>query len=106
MVGEMRVKLFERPLAYYRENKVVITEDGACFVLHRRELDWPPIRDILGRIFDLGDPEVCEDVERRFSEGRMIVGYYYPRTGHVTIVFPEGKPEYVQGRIEGDLGDV
>jgi hypothetical protein len=94
------LKLFEHPLSYYFENKFVITEDRAYFVPYRRELDWPIMRDILGGIFDLCDPEVLRDVEGRFSEGRIIVGYYYPKTGHVTIIFPDEWSRYVERRIE------
>ena len=106
MVGEKRVTLLERPLTYYHENKFVITEDEAYFVPYSRELDWPPMRDILEQVFDLGDPKVYKDAQDRFSEGRIIVGYYYPRTGHAEIVFPEEKGGYVQRRIEEVFGDV
>jgi hypothetical protein len=64
------------------------------------------MRDILGAIFDLDDPEVYKDVESRFSEGRIIVGYYYPKSDHVTIIFPEEWSEYVERRIEEVFGDV
>jgi hypothetical protein len=47
MVGVVRVTLFERPLAYYFENKFVITEDRAYFVPYKREFDWPTMKDIL-----------------------------------------------------------
>jgi hypothetical protein len=93
------MKLFERPLAYYRENKFVITVDRAYFVPYRREIDWPIMRDILGQIIDLDDPAVYRDVEDRFSEGRIIVGYFYPKIGHITIIFPEKRDGYVQRRI-------
>jgi hypothetical protein len=98
------LKLFERPLAYYFENKFVITEDRAYFLPYRREIDWPIMRDILMEIFDLGDPEVYREVEGRFSEGKVIVGYYYPRTGHVTITFPKVRSEYVQARVKEVFG--
>jgi hypothetical protein len=101
-----KVKLFEQPLAYYFENKFVITEDRAYFVPYRRELDWPIMRDILMEIFDLGDPEVYRDVEGRFSEGRVIVGSYFPKTSHVTIIFPEEWSRYVQKRIKEVFGNV
>lgn len=106
MIEGERVTLFERPLAYYHENKFVITEDEAYFVPYRREIDWPIMRDILGAIFDLDDPEVYRDVEGRFSEGRIIVGYYYPKTGHITIVFPEEWIRHVERRIEEVFGGI
>jgi len=95
-----RLKLFKRPLAYYFENKFVITEDRAYFVPYRREIDWPIMRDLLMEIFDLDDPEVYKEVKDRFSEGRVILGYYYPKTGHVTIIFPEEWSKYIERRIE------
>ena len=104
MIGADRVTLFERPLTYYHENKFVITENRAYFVPYRRELDWPVMGDILGQIFDLDDPEVYRDIEVRFSEGRIIVGYYYPKTGHVTIIFPEEWGRYVERRIAEVFG--
>ena len=93
-------------MTYYDENKFVITEDRAYFVAYRREIDWPIMRDIIGTIFDLDDPEVYRDVEDRFSEGKVIVGYYYPKTRHVTIIFPEEWGGYVERRIEEVFGDV
>jgi len=94
------MRFFERPVAYYHENRFIITEDGAWFVPYGRELDWPPIADILAAIFDLDDPEVVEDLDRTFLEGRMIFGYYYPKTNSIKIDFPEVWGGYVERRIE------
>ena len=94
------MKLFEQPLRYYFENKFVITEDRAYFVPYKREFDWPNMEDILMEIFDLDDPEVYVEVGGRFSEGRVIVGYYYPKSGRITIIFPEEWSRYVERRIE------
>jgi len=98
------VKLFEQPLRYYYENKFVITEDRAYFVPYKREFDWPIMRDILMEIFDLDDPEIYKEVEGRFSEGRVIVGYYYPKTNHIRIIFPDKRHGYVQRRINEVFG--
>lgn len=98
--------MFEHPLPYYYENKFVITDDRAYFVPYRRELDWPIMRDILGEIFDLDDPEIIEEVDGRFSEGRIIVGYYYPSTKEVVIQVPLETSEYVEKRIREVFGDV
>ena len=100
------MKLFERPLAYYFENKFVITEVKAYFVPYKREFNWPLMKDILMEIFDLDDPEVYREVEGRFSEGKIIVEYYYPKTGHITIIFPKEKSGYVQRKIEEVFGNV
>ena len=100
------MKLFERPLRYYHENRFVITEDRAYFVPYRREVDWPLVRDILGEIFDLDDPEVYREVEGRFSEGEIIVGSYYPSTEGVVIEVPLETSGYVRRRIEEVFGEV
>jgi hypothetical protein len=84
----------------------VITEDRVYFVPYRREFDWPNIKDILTEIFDLDDPEVYKEVEGRFSEGRIIVGYFYPKTDHITIIFPEEKSRYAQERLKEVFGNV
>lgn len=98
------MKLFERPVAYYFENKFVLTEDRAYFVPYRRDIDWPIMRDILMEIFDLDDPEIYEEVEGRFSEGKIIVGYCYPKRNQVTVAFPEERSEYVQERLREVFG--
>ena len=95
-----RVKLFEHPLRYYFTNLFVLTEHRAYFIAYRKEFDWPSIKDILMEIFDLDDPEVYTEVEARFSDGKIIVGYYYSKTGHVTIIFPDKRSGYVQKRRE------
>jgi len=77
----------------------VITEHRAYFVPYRRELCFPPIKDILGEIFDLENPEVSREVEDRFSEGRIIVGDYFPSTKEVMVQAPLETSEYVVMRI-------
>ena len=64
------MKLFDRPVAHYHENRFVIAEDGAWFVPYRRELDWPPMADILAAVLDLG--VIAESV---------IVGSYFAPKG-------------------------
>ena len=61
------MKLSKRPVAHYRENRFVLTEDEAWFVPYRREFDWPPMADILAAVLDLG--VVAES---------FIVGSYFP----------------------------
>ena len=92
------MKFFEHPLRYYFENEFVITEDRAYFVPYRREFEWPIMRDILMEIFDLDDPEIYREIEGRFSEGRVVVGYFYPKTDHVMIIFPKQRSGYVERR--------
>jgi hypothetical protein len=73
---ERVVRLFERPVAYYHENRFVLTEDEAWFTPYRRELDWPPFEKVLDAVSDLG---VITD--------SVIVGSYFPpRTGTVGVI--------------------
>jgi hypothetical protein len=83
----------------------VITEDRAYFVPYRREIVWPNMKDILIEIFDLDDAEVYEVVEGRFSEGKVIVGSYFPSTEEMIIHTPLERSEYVQKRIKEVFGD-
>jgi hypothetical protein len=46
------------------------------------------MRDILGEIFDLEDPEVFREVRGRLAVGRIIVGDYFPKTTEVVIQVP------------------
>jgi hypothetical protein len=50
-------------------------------------------------IFDLDDPEVYAEVEGRFSEGRVIVGSYFPSNDEMIIHTPLERSEYVYKRI-------
>ena len=92
------------PITYYFCNKFVLTEDGSYFFPYRREFSFPPMRDILQEIFDLEDPEVYKEVEGRFSEGRIIVGEYFPSTKEIIIQFPKESDEYVEKRIKEVFG--
>ena len=98
------MKLFERPVAHYHENRFVITEDGAWFVPYRKELDRPVAIDILAAIFDLDDPAVHEDVDNKLSEGLIIIGSYFPSSGEVIVQVPLEPSEYTRGRI-GEVFD-
>lgn len=100
------MSLFEHPITYYFDNKFVITEDRAYFVPYRSELCFPPMRDILGEIFDLDDPEIFRDVRVRLAVGRIIVGDYFPKTTEVVIQVPLKINEYVEKRIKEVFGDV
>jgi hypothetical protein len=100
------LKLFERPVTYYHENRFVITEDGAWFVPYRRELDWPPARDILASIFDLDDPAVHECVDNMLDGGLLIIGSYFPSSGEVIVQVPLEPNEYVQKKIEEVFANV
>ena len=64
------MKLFDRPVAHYHENRFVIAEDGAWFVPYRREVDWSPMAHTLAAVLDLG--VVAES---------FIVGSYFPPRG-------------------------
>ena len=99
------LKLFERPVAYYHENRFVLTEDKAWFVPYRRELDWPPAIDILAAIFDLDDPEVHERVDSMLDSGALIIGSYFPSSGEVTVQVPLEPSEYTRSRIGEVFGD-
>ncbi len=98
------LKLFERPVAYYHENRFVLTEDKAWFVPYRRELDWPPMVDILAAIFDLDDPDVHESVDNMLDDGLMILGSYFPDSGEVIVQVPLEQSDYVEKRIEEVFG--
>ena len=100
------MKLFERPVAYYHENRFVITEDKAWFVPYRRELDWPRAIDILAAIFDLDDPAVHESVDHMLDGGSLIIGSYFPSSGEVIVQVPLELSEYTRRRIGEVFGDV
>jgi len=99
------VKLFDRPVDYYHENRFVITEDKAWFVPYRRELDWPTARDILAEIFDLDDPAVHESVDRMLDDGLIVIGSFFPSNGEVIVQVPLEPNEYTRGRIGEFFGD-
>ncbi len=100
------VRLFDEPVPYYHENRFVLTEERVYFTPYRREFDWPHVRDILGEIFNLDDPEVCGEVEGMFSDGKIIIGSYYPSTEGIVIEVPLETSGYVRRRIEEVLGGV
>jgi len=102
---ERTVKLFEKPVAYYHENRFVITEQGAWFVPYRRELDWPAASDILAEIFDLDDPDVHEDVDNMLDSGLLIIGSYFASSGEITVQVPLEPSEYTRSRTEEVFGD-
>lgn len=99
------MKLFDRPVDYYHENRFVITEDKAWFVPYRRELDWPTARDILAEIFDLDDPAVHESVDRMLDDGLIVIGSFFPSNGEVIVQVPLEPNEYTRGRIGEFFGD-
>jgi hypothetical protein len=99
------VRLFDEPVPYYHENRFVITEDKVWFVPYRRELDWPPARDILGEIFDLDDPDVHERVDNMLFDGLIVIGSYFPSSGEVIVQVPLESSEYTRSRIEEVFGD-
>ena len=99
------VKLFERPVAHYHENRFVITEDGTWFVPYRRGLDRPTARDILAAIFDLDDPAVHESVDKMLDDGLIVIGSYFPVSGEIIVQVPLEPSEYIRSRIEEVFGD-
>ncbi len=98
------MRLFDEPVAYYHENRFVLTEERVYFTPYRREFDWPLVRNILGEIFNLDDPEVCGEVEGMFSDGKMIIGSYFPSSGEIIVQVPLEPSEYVQKKIEEVFG--
>jgi hypothetical protein len=82
----------------------VITEQRAYFVPYRRELYWPPMRDILWEIFDLDDPKIYRDVRGKLAVGRIVVGDYFPKTEEIVIQVPLESTDYVQKRIDEVFG--
>jgi hypothetical protein len=99
------LKLFDRPVAHYHENRFVITEDKAWFVPYRRELDWPAAMEILAAIFDLDDPAVHESVDRMLDDGLIVIGSYFPSSGEVIVQVPLEPSEYTRERIGEVFGD-
>lgn len=95
----------ERPVAYYHENRFVITEDKAWFVPCRRELDWPTARDILAAIFDLDDPDIHESQDNMLDGGSLIIGSFFPSDGEVIVQVPLEPNGYTRGRIGEVFGD-
>lgn len=100
------LKLFERPVAYYHENRFVLTEDKAWFVPYRRELDWPPAIDILADIFDLDDPDVHESVDNMLFDELIVIGYYFPSSGKMIVRVSLESSEYARSRIGEVFGGV
>ena len=96
----------KHPITYYFCNKFVLTKDRSFFFPYRREFCFPPMRDILGEIFDLDDPKVYGEVRDRLAIGRIIVGDYFPSTKEVIIQVPLETSDYVEKRIEEVFGDV
>ncbi len=101
----LRPRLFGKPPGDC-ESRFVITEDGAWFVPYRRELDWPPARDILAAIFDLDDPAVHERVDSMLDSGSLMIGSYFPSGGEVIVQVPLEQSEYTRSRMEEVFGDV
>ena len=99
------LKLFERPIAYYYENRFIITGDGGWFVPLRRELDWAPAIDFPAAIFDLDDPNTHERVDNMLSDGLIVIGSYFPSSGEVIVQMPLEQSEYTRSRIEEVFGD-
>ena len=99
------MNLSKHPITYYYDNKFVLTEETAYFVLYWSEFCFPPIRDILREIFDLDDPAIYGEVRGRLAVRRIIVGDYYPSTEQVIIQVPLETSEYVEKRIEEVFGD-
>jgi hypothetical protein len=100
------LSLSKYPITYYYDNRFVLTEDRAYFVPYCRELCWPSMRDILGEIFDLDDPEVFREVRGRLAVGRIIVGDYFSKTTEVVVEVPLKINEFVEKRIREVFGDV
>ncbi len=98
------VRLFDEPVAYYHENRFVLTEERVYFTPYRREFDWPLVRDILGEIFNLDDPDVHESVDNMLSDGSMVIGSYFPSSGEIIVQVPLEPSEYVQKKIEEVFG--
>ena len=90
----------EHPITYYYDNKFVLTERRSYFFPYRRELCFPPMRDILREIFDLDDAEVYRELKGRLAVGGIIVGDYFPSTKELVIQVPLEKSQYTEKRIE------
>jgi hypothetical protein len=99
------LSLSKQPITYYFCNIFVLTEQRAYFFPYRREFSFPPVRDILGEIFDLDEPEIYKEVRERLAVGRIVVGDYYPKTEEVIIQVPLEECEYVERRIMEVFGD-
>ncbi len=100
------MKLFERPVAYYHENRFVLTEDGAWIVPYRRELYWPPMAGILAAIFDLDDPAVHERLARMLDDGLTVIGSFFPSSEEIIVQVPLEPSEHTRSRIGEVFGDV
>ncbi len=99
------MRLFEQTVAYYHENRFVITEDKAYFVPFIKALNEPSTIDILAHAFDLEDPQVYSDVRDRLAGGRIVRGYYDPSTKEVVILGSTEPSAYLEKRIEEVFGD-
>jgi|SRR5215212_8036201 len=68
------------------------------------ELCFPPMKDILGEIFDMDDPRVFREVRISLAVGRIIVGDYFPKSKDVLIQLPLETSGYVERRIREVFG--
>jgi integrase len=84
--------------------RVLTLPQRADFVPYRRELCWPPMRDILWENFDLDDPKIYRDVRGKLAVGRIVVGDYFPKTEEIVIQVPLESTDYVQKRIDEVFG--
>ena len=92
-------------MSYYYNNKFVLTEQRAYFVPYRRELCFPPIRDILWQVFDLDDPEIYREVRGKLAVGLIIVGDNFPKTKELVIQVPLEESQYTEKRMMEVFGD-
>ena len=99
------MRLYDRPVEGH-PNKFVITEDEAYFLPYLNRDDAPAMIEILGEIFDLGDPRVHRDVDDKLDEGSIILGDYHPSTKEIIVHTPLETSEYVQRRLKEVFGDV
>ncbi|MDP9437658.1 MAG: hypothetical protein M3P49_02780 [Actinomycetota bacterium] len=93
------IRLHEEPVAG-RNNKFVITEEGAWFLPFEDNTRAPTLAEMLAEIVELED----EQVEHRFEDGRILVGYVAGETREVTIdnwpLEPGGDDEAVKRRMK------
>ena len=95
-IGEHR--LHEHPVPG-RKNKFVITENEAWFLPFEDNVRAPTLHEMITTLVDLED----EAVERKFEDGRILVGYVAEKTREVTVhnwpIDPDSDDEVVKKRM-------
>ncbi len=80
-----------------------MTEEKAYFFAVAGDENIPWFVDILAELFDLEDIEVVETLDRKWDNGKLILGYL-EADGGLDIHVPSERTEYVEKRLQEVFG--